>query len=91
MCSGRTLSYIREMELGRAHDAWTHPDGRTVRLRPLEARLLAYLRARSGQIVGISELLRNVWEYNDAVRSKTVYTTVNRLRAAIEPDPHRPR
>jgi predicted ATPase/DNA-binding winged helix-turn-helix (wHTH) protein len=79
------------MELGRAHDTWTHPDGRTVQLRRMEARLLAYLRARGGQIVGISELLRNVWEYNDAVRSRTVYTTVNRLRAAIEPDPHHPR
>jgi DNA-binding winged helix-turn-helix (wHTH) protein len=57
----------------------------------MEARLLEYLRARGGQIVGVGELLRNVWEYNSAVRSRTVYTTVNRLRAAIEPDPHRPR
>jgi tetratricopeptide (TPR) repeat protein len=69
---------------------WKHPDGRTVPLRPMEARLLAYLRARSGQIVSTGELLRNVWRYGPAVRSRTVYTTVNRLRAAVEPDPHHP-
>jgi DNA-binding winged helix-turn-helix (wHTH) protein/tetratricopeptide (TPR) repeat protein len=91
VCSVWKPSYILEMELGRPHDTWTHPDGRTVRLRPMEARLLEYLRARGGQIVGVDELLRNVWEYNGAVRSRTVYTTVNRLRAAIERDPHRPR
>jgi DNA-binding winged helix-turn-helix (wHTH) protein len=79
------------MDLAGAQGTWTHPDGRTVRLRPLEARLLAYLRARGGQIVGINELLRDVWGYNTSVRSRTVYTTVSRLRAAIEPNPHQPR
>jgi DNA-binding winged helix-turn-helix (wHTH) protein len=78
------------MQLGWAPRTWTRSDGRTVRLRPMEARLLAYLRVRAGQIVSISELLRAVWEYSDSARSRTVYTTVNRLRTAIEPDPHQP-
>jgi DNA-binding winged helix-turn-helix (wHTH) protein len=79
------------MEFPSDQGTWRHPDGRTVRLRPMEARLLAYLRASGGQVLGIRELLRNVWGYNASVRSRTVYTTVNRLRAAIEPEPHRPR
>src|SRR4030095_8289398 len=38
----------------------------------------------------MKELLRNVWGYDSAARSRTVYTTINRLRVAIEADPHRP-
>jgi DNA-binding winged helix-turn-helix (wHTH) protein len=69
---------------------WTRSDGRIVPLRRMEARLLAYLRARAGQIVSVSELLTHVWGYADDVRSRTVYTTISRLRAAVELDPHEP-
>src|SRR6185436_9977896 len=79
------------VDLARAPSTWTHADGRVVHLRPMEARLLAYLRARSGEVVSVRELLANVWEYNPVVRSRTVYTTLSRLRSAIEPDPDRPR
>ena len=57
----------------------------------MEARLLAYLRARSGEVVSVRELLTNVWQYTDSVRSRTVITTMSRLRASIEPDPRWPR
>jgi predicted ATPase len=79
------------VDLAQAPNTWTHPDGRVVHLRPMEARLLAYLRARSGEVVSVRELLTNVWEYKDAVRSRTVITTMSRLRASIEPDPQWPR
>jgi DNA-binding winged helix-turn-helix (wHTH) protein len=79
------------VDIARAPSTWTHPDGRVVRLRPMEARLLAYLRARSGEVVSVRELLTNVWEYSGGVESRTVNTTMSRLRASIEPDPKRPR
>jgi hypothetical protein len=79
------------VDLARAPSTWTHPDGRTVHLRPMEARLLAYLRARGGEVVSVRELLTNVWEYSGSVRSRTVFTTMSRLRASIEPDPGWPR
>jgi tetratricopeptide (TPR) repeat protein len=57
----------------------------------MEARLLAYLRARNGEVVSVRELLTHVWEYSGAVHSRTVVTTMSRLRASIEPDPSCPR
>ncbi len=79
------------MDPARNPSTWTHADGRVVRLRPMEASLLAYLRARSGEVVSVRELLTNVWGYSDAVQSRTVTTTMSRLRGAIEPDPDLPR
>jgi tetratricopeptide (TPR) repeat protein len=74
----------------RTPSTWTRPDGRIVLLRRMEARLLAYLCARAGQIVSVGELLTHVWGYDGGVRSRTVYTTIGRLRAAVEIDPHQP-
>jgi len=56
----------------------------------MEARALAYLRLHAGRLVSMKELLRNVWGYDSAARSRTVYTTIHRLRLAVEIDPHRP-
>jgi tetratricopeptide (TPR) repeat protein len=64
------------------------PDGTT--LRPLERRLLAHLAARSGAVVPVEELLRDVWGYAAGTRTETVYSTVYRLRRAIEDDPRQP-
>lgn len=36
-------------------------------------------------------LLRDVWNYADKVKSRTVDTTVHRLRSKLEPDPRNPR
>lgn len=62
-----------------------------VSLAPMESRLLAYLAARPLQVVPYATLLAEVWGYSDRVRSRTVYTTVNRLRSKIERDPRAPR
>lgn len=61
-----------------------------VPLTPVEARLLEYLASRPGQITSSDELLREVWGYGDGVRSRTVYATMSRLRAKLEPDPANP-
>ncbi len=63
---------------------------RSARLSPNEARLLRYLVERPGQTIAQSELLREVFGYAEQVRSRTVITTMQRLRGKIELDPAEP-
>ena len=65
------------------------PDGERS-LTPTETRLLAWLVAQEGRIVSQRELLREVWGYRGGVVSRTVKTTMARLRAKIERDPSSP-
>jgi tetratricopeptide (TPR) repeat protein len=65
------------------------PDGST--LRRLEMRLLEYLAQRPDTFVAYDELLREVWGYAAGARTRTIYSTVYRLRCAIELDPSEPR
>lgn len=58
-------------------------DGKVVRLTALEARLLAYLAARSFRAVSREELQEQVWGYARALPTRTVETTINRLRKKI--------
>lgn len=62
-----------------------------VSLTPTETRLLARLREAEGTPVSRDTLLREVWEYASTVRSRTVDTTLRRLRDKLEPDRHAPR
>jgi tetratricopeptide (TPR) repeat protein len=60
-------------------------------LRPMELRLLRYLMRRAGAVVSAKELLVEVWGYAPTLRTATVYSTIYRLRSAIEADPKQPR
>ena len=55
-------------------------------LSPTECRLLRYLAAATGP-ADQHELLEQVWGYAPGVRTRTVKTTVSRIRAKIELDP----
>jgi tetratricopeptide (TPR) repeat protein len=57
----------------------------------MELRLLRYLAEREGRIVSQDELLSEVWGYSTQARSRTVRTTVSRIRQRIEPDSKKPR
>jgi two-component system response regulator VicR len=59
-------------------------------LRELLARVGALLR-RAGRVATRSELLREVWGYQDCVVSRTLDTHVGELRRKLEDDPARPR
>ncbi len=61
-----------------------------VRLTPTEARLLRYMAQRPGRVLSHRELLREVWGYGEGVRTRTLYSTVTRLRQKIEADPSSP-
>ncbi|MBX2799684.1 MAG: winged helix-turn-helix domain-containing protein [Myxococcales bacterium] len=65
-------------------------EGRTVRLTPLEVRLLAYLADHPDRDISQEELLQQVWGYAPGVASRAVTATVHRLRVKIERDPAEP-
>lgn len=56
-----------------------------------EQALLRYLAARPGVEIPRERLLEDVWGYAPGVQSRTVDTTVKRLRRKIELDPKAPR
>jgi DNA-binding winged helix-turn-helix (wHTH) protein len=60
-------------------------------LRAKELRLVRYLAMRPGITVGRAELYESVWGYHRETRSRTLDTTVHRVREAIEQDPAAPR
>ncbi len=66
------------------------PEGDEV-LSPTETRLLAYLAARPSRTIGHRTLLEEVWGYSAKVHSRTVYSTIHRLRQKVERDPAQPR
>ena len=65
------------------------PDGERT-LTPTEASLLGYLVAADGRAVDQVELLEEVWGYRRGVISRTVKTTIARLRAKTEREPRDP-
>ena len=73
-------------ELGARHrlggDEESEPSG----LTPLEAQVLAYLRAREGQAVERAALLRDVWGYEWTGGSNVVEVVVSSLRRKLGDD-----
>ncbi len=64
----------------------------TIQLTPREGDILAYLRARGGNVVTRDEFLLEVWRYPTAnVQTRTVDNTLAALRRKIERDPTDPR
>lgn len=64
--------------------------GTEARLTTMEARLLERLDAAKGAPVSPDTLLEEVWGYGPGVQSRTVRTTVGRLRKKLEVDPRAP-
>jgi two-component system phosphate regulon response regulator PhoB len=59
--------------------------GRAVELTPTEFKLLALLARRRGRVQSREQLLRDVWEYNGSVDTRTVDTHMRRLREKLGP------
>ena len=55
-----------------------------------EARLLGYLSEHRGRTISRDELLQKAWGYAPGVRSRTLDTTIGRLRIKLERDPAEP-
>lgn len=66
-------------------------DDRTgARLTASERRLLAWLARHPREVVPRSVLLQRVWGYHARVVSRTVDTTMRRLRRKVEAEPRSP-
>ncbi|MCB9732024.1 MAG: winged helix-turn-helix domain-containing protein [Deltaproteobacteria bacterium] len=65
--------------------------GAAATLTTLEARLLAYLAGRPGEVVSRQTLLEEVWDYNPSVETRAIDQAVWRLRTKIERDAREPR
>jgi DNA-binding response OmpR family regulator len=59
--------------------------GKSVELTATEFRLLTVLAQRRGRVQSREQLLRDVWEYNNLVDTRTVDTHMRRLREKLGP------
>ncbi|MEM6398510.1 MAG: response regulator transcription factor [Bacteroidota bacterium] len=65
-------------------------EGRRVELSPKEFELLSLLASNPGKCYDRSRILNLVWGYDFDGYEHTVNSHINRLRAKIEPDMHKP-
>ncbi len=65
-------------------------DGQEVPLAPMEYDLLCALIDHGGAVVSRHDLMREVWDYDATVVSRTVDTHIVELRRKLEADPARP-
>ena len=64
---------------------------RPVELSPMSYRLLSYLAKNKDRVVGIHELIKNVWEVeSEAGGPEMVKVEIYRLRQKVEPEPKKP-
>src|ERR1700741_3248573 len=66
-------------------------DGVEVGLAPMEYALLCALLDHRGAVMSRHELMREVWDYDESVVSRTVDTHIVELRRKLEADPAHPR
>ena len=59
--------------------------GRTIELTATEFKLLTILAQRAGRVQSRDQLLRDVWEYDSLIDTRTVDTHMRRLREKIGP------
>jgi DNA-binding response OmpR family regulator len=65
-------------------------NGESVSLTPKEFELLIALIRRRGAVATRDDLLREVWQYEDGVMSRTVDIHIAELRRKLETDPSQP-
>jgi two-component system alkaline phosphatase synthesis response regulator PhoP len=65
-------------------------NGTTVRLTPIESRLLHLLLTHSGQVLTTDLIVERVWGYDDAGDTGLVKTHIRHLRQKVEPEPNSP-
>jgi two-component system, OmpR family, alkaline phosphatase synthesis response regulator PhoP len=84
-----TVSRFGDVEVHRASRLVTRR-GAEIALAPMEYDLLCALLDRNGAVLTRNELMREVWDYDSAVVSRTVDTHIVELRRKLEIDPAHP-
>ena len=77
-----------KIDFGR-REVWL--DGKLVKLRPTEYRLLYHLVQNAGWVVSHDQLLANVWGYEYRDEPHYVRLYINYLRKKLEEDPSHPK
>lgn len=77
-----------KVDFGR-REVWV--EGRLVKLRPTEYRLLYHLMQNAGWVMTFDQLLAKVWGYEYQDEPHYVRLYVNYLRQKLEKDPSQPR
>lgn len=72
-------------------DLYRNGDPAPIRLRPMEARLLAALLCQPNRVVSRATLMREVWATDFLGDTRTLEVHVSWLRRKIEENPSRPR
>ena len=85
--AGRRLFGPLEVDFGRAE---VFKDGTTVELSAMEYKLLLYFLEHRGQLLTREQLLRDVWEHDELLFTRTVDVHVSWLRQKLEPLPSKP-
>lgn len=84
-----------EVDIGRAHVNFRtfeiRVNGRTHPLTTMETQLLRYFIANDGAVLSRSQILKDVWDQDAEVSTRTVDNFVMRLRKYLEEDPSQPR
>ena len=89
----RTRSSIKKMLSADEGEAWkVMPDGKQVRLTPIEYSILLYLAEHRGSVVAVEDLFRAVWNEDFMPGSNnTVMVHIRHLREKIGDDAQKPR
>jgi len=66
-------------------------DGETVRLTPIEYKILELLARNKGRVLSADEIYRNVWNEESVVGDNTIAVHVRHIREKIEINPKEPR
>ena len=69
----------------------TDETGNDVKLSHKEYELLHYFVKNNGQVISRDELIKNVWNYNNEITTRTVDNFVVKLRQKIEANPNEPK
>ena len=66
-------------------------DGESVRLTPIEYRILELLARNRGRVFSAEEIYRNVWNEDVVVGDNTIAVHVRHIREKIEINPKEPK
>jgi DNA-binding response OmpR family regulator len=80
----------RDLSLDLALGVACTPAG-TVRLSPIEVKLLYHLVRHAGQTLSVGTLVARMWDYGDESGPEALRVAIYRLRRKLEPDPTCPR
>src|SRR5579884_2224897 len=64
--------------------------GKTIRLTPIEGRLLAFLATNVNHVCTADQIVDHVWGFNNAGDAVLIKSHIYHLRQKIEPDPTTP-